>query len=147
MGTITGYVVGSCLFENAESASVSVWGDSMNPLLEDGQKISLKPLEKEARLVSGNLYAFKHGAKLVLHRFVCNRKGRSVFVGDNRTIPELVERNDVVARYEIRQDPILRLIVTVVSIAAFSSPCLKKPLFALKRKIASLLGGLHEEKV
>jgi len=101
MGTITGYIVGSCLFENAESATFSILGDSMKPLLKEGQKVSLRPLEKEERLISGNLYAFRRGPNLVLHRLICYRKGSYLFVGDNRMSPELVERCEVVGRCEI----------------------------------------------
>jgi hypothetical protein len=147
MGTITGYIVGSCLFENAESATFSILGDSMKPLLKEGQKVSLRPLEKEERLISGNLYAFRRGPNLVLHRLICYRKGSYLFVGDNRMSPELVERCEVVGRCEIRQNPILRLIITAFSVAAYTSPCLRKPLFMLKNKLNSHIGGFCEEKV
>lgn len=74
-------------------------GRSMLPMINgEGDKITLRPLEKEEACVPGEVYLFKYCNHFVIHRLMRIEGGVHVFRGDNCVNYERVGRENVLAK-------------------------------------------------
>ena len=74
-------------------------GGSMLPMINgNGDKIRLRPLEKDEKCRPGKVYLFFDGQHFIIHRLMCIRKGVHDFRGDNCYKHEHVRREDVLAQ-------------------------------------------------
>jgi hypothetical protein len=144
---INGAVVAGFLFDQGDRIRLSVRGNSMHPVLKEGQTVSIEKLGAEKKLQPGEVYAFKSGGDLVVHRFVKMSAGRAVFAGDNRAFSEVVEPHDIVGRCEIRRIAVLSSVLSGINVLLAAAPFFQRILLYCKRKIVILMEGLYEEKI
>jgi hypothetical protein len=144
---ITGAIVTGFLFEHSDTVRLPVQGNSMHPLLQDGQMVPITMVDNAAPLRCGDIYAFAWDNRLVIHRFVIMKKDRAVFAGDNRPFHEVVDRSDVVGRYGIRHSALVQLVITTINVLFLSLPVLRNMSFLLKKVVLNLSEARYEKKV
>jgi hypothetical protein len=144
---INGAVIAGFLFGHSDRIRLPVQGNSMYPVLKEGQTVSIEKLDARTKLRPGEVYAFKSGGDLVAHRFVKMSAGRAVFAGDNRAFPEAVERHDIVGHCEVRRIAVLSSVLSGINVLLAVVPFLNRILLLCKRKTVMLMEGLYEEKV
>jgi hypothetical protein len=119
----------------------------MYPVLKEGQMVSIEKLDAQAKLRTGEVYAFKSGGDLVAHRFVKMSAGRAVFAGDNRAFPEVVEPHDIVGHCEIRRRAVWGRVLSGINSLLAAMPFFQRILLYCKRRVVMLMEGPYEEKV
>ncbi len=90
---------------------IVVRGHSMEPTIDDGEIVVLLPVDKND-IQTGDIIAFRHGEKQIIHRVVNFENGMIITKGDNlpATDPYLISKSDVVGRYAT-EIPYLGLVV------------------------------------
>ena len=76
--------------------TIVLHGTSMQPTLNDGDRVTLAPLEGEPHV--GDVVLFRYAGRHLLHRIIAAEGGRYTIQGDNCYGTESARREDIVAR-------------------------------------------------
>jgi hypothetical protein len=144
---INGPVVREFLFEHSNTIAFSIQGNSMYPLVKQGQTLAVSMLDDTTALKRGGLYVFTMHGILAVHRFARMRKGKAVFSGDNCATTEQIARRDVVGSCDLRQQPMLCRCVNMVNMLLDLLPFSRRVLFYIKKVLVTLMEGIYEKKL
>lgn len=89
----------SRLLRQNQKMEIRVSGNSMIPLLKDGEKITILTVDK---VKPGDivLWARKNGLGVLIHRIIAEYKGLYITKGDNlKTLDYPIEREDILGIY------------------------------------------------
>lgn len=121
----------------SQSGHVRVEGNSMYPLLCEGEPVTLRPAGKE--LIPGKVYVFWQGTRLFAHRLLRQKGQTAFFSGDNSRLFQRIAVKDVVGECVVRQ---CRFFVRIMSIINYFMYIYQgRLLFCVKRKVAYLIAG------
>ena len=133
-----------------QAEKLTVQGTSMAPYLEDGQQVNILPLDNQ-RLKAGRCYAFRKGPSVFLHRFVTQKGGHAVFVGDNTVLPETVVLSEVLGRLDAKKQRAFTAVVAVINLLVLDlfawSPTILRIRRGVVKALSRLCGGCYERAV
>jgi signal peptidase I len=81
------------LFENG-IISLTVHGSSMEPSIVNGQIITVKKFT--GKLYKGKCYVFSKSHQLIVHRFVGNKYGKAIFMGDWSAKIDIINHSKII---------------------------------------------------
>jgi hypothetical protein len=124
-------------------AEFTIAGSSMKPLLQQGDRVRLKPCNQNT-LHGGRCYAFKEGVTLVLHRYVATRGEYAIFVGDNMLAHQLIPIDNIIGELIGSDANKMDRCIHVVNCMLLSQHRLRR--FIIQRLLCAR-GNNHEKKV
>jgi len=109
------------LFENNDHAIV---GSSMNPMLKNGQKIEIAPVN--CPLVIGHVYIFSLEGKLIMHRLIDIHGETAIFMGDFSFAIEKVPVNQVIGALRCQYHAFSLLLINAINRVCYKACRLKR---------------------
>ncbi len=93
--------------------TLKICSNSMQPLLTEGQQISILPLRRP--LTCGKCYIFVYKGKLFVHRLIRTMNSKAVFIADSAQKNEVVPIDAIIAEPVLYQKRISIFIVRMLN--------------------------------
>ncbi|MBN1758489.1 MAG: S24/S26 family peptidase [Chitinispirillaceae bacterium] len=100
------------LLESEGSINLRIHGNSMWPLLQPGECVSIR---KHRTLRRGECYLFRYADSILLHRLAEKKLNTCLFCGDNSSSIEAVPNNQVMGRIDDHSSPLFNFFVTCLN--------------------------------